>query len=137
MDEHRGDAELNPLIDIGTLGLHAVHNSFKHGENESNWNIKKLLNSMFKLFDESPSCKLFDESPSSIIIVEIQKTWLRETQGKQKFWIFTFSDEWSTLACQASFLERNCKEAQQFSCYFPNKFPSGAFYCWFSGKSNS
>ena len=36
VDEHRGDAELNPLIDIGTLGLHAVHNSFKHAENESN-----------------------------------------------------------------------------------------------------
>ena len=35
LDEHRGDAELNPLIDIGTLVLHAVHNSFKHGENES------------------------------------------------------------------------------------------------------
>ena len=54
-DEHRRDDELNLLIDIGTCGLHTIHNSFKHGENESNWNIKKLLNSRFKLFDESPS----------------------------------------------------------------------------------
>ena len=55
LDEHRRDAELNSLIDIGTCGLHTVHDSLKHGEKESNWNIKKLLNSMFKLFDESPS----------------------------------------------------------------------------------
>ena len=55
LDEHRRDADLNPLINIGTCGLHTVHNSFKHGEKESDWNIKKLLNSMFKIFDESPS----------------------------------------------------------------------------------
>ena len=55
LDEHRCDADLNPLINIGTCGLHTVHNSFKHGEKESDWYIKKLLNSMFKIFDESPS----------------------------------------------------------------------------------
>ena len=42
LNEHRCDAELNPLIDIGTCGLHIIHNSFKHGEKESNWNIKEL-----------------------------------------------------------------------------------------------
>ena len=36
-------------------GLHIIHNSFKHEEKESNGNIKKLLNLMSKLFDESPS----------------------------------------------------------------------------------
>ena len=55
LDEHRRDADLNPLINIDTCGLHTVHNSFKHGEKESDWNIKKLLNSIFKIFDESPS----------------------------------------------------------------------------------
>ena len=42
LDEHRRDAELNPLIDIGTCGLHTLHNSFKHGGKESNWSIKKI-----------------------------------------------------------------------------------------------
>ena len=49
LDEHRHDSELNPLVDIGTCVLHTKHNLFKHGEKESNWNIKKLLNHMFKL----------------------------------------------------------------------------------------
>ena len=56
LEEHRCDAELNPLLIIGTCGLHTKRNLFKHGEKESNWSIKKLLNLMFKLFDESPSC---------------------------------------------------------------------------------
>ena len=55
LDEHRRNAELKPLTDIGTCGFHVLHNSFKHREKESNWNMKKLSNSMFKLFDESPS----------------------------------------------------------------------------------
>ena len=45
------------MIDIDTCGLYTVHNSFKHGEKESNRNIKKLLNSMIKLFYESTSCR--------------------------------------------------------------------------------
>ena len=32
LDDHRRDAELNPLINIGTCGLHTIHNSFKHGD---------------------------------------------------------------------------------------------------------
>ena len=31
LDDHRRDAELNPLTDIGICGLHTIHNSFKHG----------------------------------------------------------------------------------------------------------
>ena len=57
---------LNPLIDIGTRGLHTIHNLFKHGKKESNWNIKKLLKLIFKLFAESPSCRAYYESIISI-----------------------------------------------------------------------
>ena len=32
LDDHRRDAELSPLINIGTCGLHTIHNSFKHGD---------------------------------------------------------------------------------------------------------
>ena len=56
LEEHRRDAELNPLIGIDTCRLHTVHNLFKYGEKESNWNVKKLLNSILKLFDENPWC---------------------------------------------------------------------------------
>ena len=32
LDEHRRDAEVNPMIDIGTCGLHTVRNSLKQRE---------------------------------------------------------------------------------------------------------
>ena len=54
LNEHRRDAQLNPLIDIGT-GYIPYIIRLKNGEKESNWNVKKLSNAMFKLFDESPS----------------------------------------------------------------------------------
>ena len=38
--EKRKDAEQTKLIDLGTCGLHTVHNAFKHGEEASGWKIK-------------------------------------------------------------------------------------------------
>ena len=32
LDDYRRDAELNPLIDVGTWGFHTLNNLFKHGE---------------------------------------------------------------------------------------------------------
>ena len=49
------DRELSHLVSRGSSGLHTIHNSFKHGENATGWNLKKLLSSMFKIFHESPS----------------------------------------------------------------------------------
>ena len=43
------------FVDIGTCGLHTLHNSMKHGEKASGWNVNKLLTSLYKIFDESPS----------------------------------------------------------------------------------
>ena len=43
------------LINIGTCGLHIMHNAFKHGEKASTWDVKKLLSAMYKIFHESPS----------------------------------------------------------------------------------
>ena len=53
--ENRKDDLLDPLIDIGTCSLHTLHRSFQTGEKATDWNIKKLLSSMNKIFDESPS----------------------------------------------------------------------------------
>ena len=38
------------LLDVGTCGLHIVHNAFQHGEKASNWNVKKKLSAMWKIF---------------------------------------------------------------------------------------
>ena len=55
LKESRREAELNELLDIGTCGLHIVHNVFQHGEKTSNWNAKKHLSAMSKIFQKSPS----------------------------------------------------------------------------------
>ena len=54
LNEHRSDNELSRLINIGTCGLHTTHNSMKHGENSSGWKLNKLLQSIYKIFEEAP-----------------------------------------------------------------------------------
>ena len=47
------DEELSQLIDLGTCGLHTAHNAFKHGEKASDWQLKKLMSSLSKIFHEA------------------------------------------------------------------------------------
>ena len=49
------EEELSDLVSIGTCGLHTLHNSFKYGENATEWKLKKVLSSVYKIFHESPS----------------------------------------------------------------------------------
>ena len=53
LTKHRSDNELSRLIDIGTYGLHTTHNSVKHGQNSSGWQLNKLLQSIYKKFEEA------------------------------------------------------------------------------------
>ena len=48
------DEELSQLFDLGTCGLHIAHNAFKHGEKALDWQLKKLMSSMSKIFHEAP-----------------------------------------------------------------------------------
>ena len=52
--EKRKDEGLSQLIDLGTCGLHTAHNAFKHGEKASDWQLKKLMSSISKIFHEAP-----------------------------------------------------------------------------------
>ena len=54
LQEKRNEEELPAMIDLGTCGLLTVHNGFKHGENASGWQTKKLLSSLHKIFHEAP-----------------------------------------------------------------------------------
>ena len=55
------------LINIGTCGLHTMHNAFKHCEKASTWDVKKLLSAMYKIFHESPSCRADYEKLTSAL----------------------------------------------------------------------
>ena len=37
------NANLTTLIDLGTYGLHTVHNALQHREVASGWKMKKLM----------------------------------------------------------------------------------------------
>ena len=45
------------MLNIGTSGLHTVHNAFKHGSKTSGWSSDKVLSSisMYKIFHQSSS----------------------------------------------------------------------------------
>ena len=49
------EEERSDLVSIGTCGLHTLHNSSKHDESATEWKLKKLLSSIYKLFNKSPS----------------------------------------------------------------------------------
>ena len=55
LEKDRNETELSRLIHTGTCGLHTLHNSMKNGEKASDWNVKNLLSSLHRIFDESPS----------------------------------------------------------------------------------
>ena len=69
LKEHRSDNELSCLIHIGSCGLHTIHNSMKHGENSSGWKLKKLLQSMYKLFEEATKrCEKYEEITLKLLL---------------------------------------------------------------------
>lgn len=45
------------LINIGSCGLHIVHNSFKTGATDTGWNVGQYLSSLYYLFKDSPARK--------------------------------------------------------------------------------
>lgn len=45
-------------IDIGSCGLHNVHNAFRGGHESTKWEVDNWLFTMFYLFDESPARRI-------------------------------------------------------------------------------
>lgn len=51
--EHRSNAQFS-LMDIGSCGLHAVHNAFKAGMRKTTWDLDTLFYSVWNLFKDVP-----------------------------------------------------------------------------------
>lgn len=45
------------LIDIGSCGLHTLHNAFQSGESKSGWDLANILKSLYYLFKDAPARK--------------------------------------------------------------------------------
>jgi hypothetical protein len=43
------------LLNLGSCGLHIMHNAFKSGFDATKWEIEKLLQSMYTLFKDAPA----------------------------------------------------------------------------------
>ena len=56
LNDKRKDESLNKLIFVGSRGLHTVSRAFQNAEQSTNWNIKKILMAMHKIFEKSSSC---------------------------------------------------------------------------------
>ena len=71
LNEARSNADVGKkLLDLGTYGLHIMHNAFKHGKNASTSDINKLLSAMYKIFHESPSHQADYEKLTSALLAD-------------------------------------------------------------------
>ena len=52
VNEERQTNESSMLIDIGTCGLHTINGSLQTGAKATDWNLKKLLSSMYQIFQK-------------------------------------------------------------------------------------
>ena len=43
------------LIDIGSCGLHTIHNAFKTRGESTGWGMKKILKRVYQIFHDSPA----------------------------------------------------------------------------------
>ena len=60
----REEKELDPLIDLGTCGLHVVHGSMKAGAMASEWELQKLLKAMWQFIYDAPARRAMYENIS-------------------------------------------------------------------------
>ena len=51
----RSENEQHQLIDIGSCGLHTIHNAFKTGAESTGWGMKKILKGAYQMFHDSPA----------------------------------------------------------------------------------
>ena len=51
----RNEMEMNPLINLGSCGLHILHGAFKSGIEATDWGIKATMKGCFQLLHDSPA----------------------------------------------------------------------------------
>ena len=55
LSSEREKSEISGVIDIGSCGLHVLHGALKTADDATGWNIKRLLNRLLELFNDSPA----------------------------------------------------------------------------------
>ena len=106
--ETREEEQCSRLLDLGTCGLHTLHNGFQHGEKASGWEFKLLLNAMYKIFDESSARRVGYEKIMAAIendyaLQFCSHRWIenaRVAERVKNVWekYLQISDYWKTLS---------------------------------------
>ena len=60
----RKEKELDPIMDLDTCGLHVVHGSMKAGAKASEWELQKLLKTMWQFIHYAPARRAMYENIS-------------------------------------------------------------------------
>ena len=55
LHKDRCEKDYPNVIDIGSCSLHVVHDTFKSSIEATNWDLKKVVKAMWKIFDDSPA----------------------------------------------------------------------------------
>ena len=55
MQTERSENEQHQLIDIGSCGLHTIHNAFKTVAESTGWGMKSVLKGAYQIFHDSPA----------------------------------------------------------------------------------
>ena len=62
----REEELLDPVLNVGTCGLHVVHGSFKTGAEGSEWNLSIISQAMWRLLDRSPRRSVYENITESL-----------------------------------------------------------------------
>ena len=55
LSKYRCDCELNPLIAIGSCGIHIMHGAFKTGAESTSWDVKSVLKGSYQILHDTPA----------------------------------------------------------------------------------
>ena len=55
LEKDRLENEQHELINIGSYGLHTIHEAFKTGAESTSWNIRKTLHGSYQILHDSPA----------------------------------------------------------------------------------
>lgn len=55
LDKNISSAHSVSLLNVGSCGLHTVHNSFKSGAEAAGWRIGSVLSALYYMFKDSPA----------------------------------------------------------------------------------
>ena len=70
------------LLPTGSCGLHQIHNAFRFGSSQSDWNIDSYLSSLYYLFHDSPARRDDYEQAMAELSDSDRKGWMAVSSGE-------------------------------------------------------